>query len=308
MISILVADKLPSEALGQFDRGVFNVVEDFTISPEDLLERIPEFDGLVVRSRTKVTREVIGRGEKLKIVVRAGVGLDNVDLDAAKEGGVVVRNTPLAASVSVAEHAMGLMLSMARFIPLANQSMHEGKWLKSKYLGTQLKGKSLGIVGFGRIGEELAKRALVFGMDVGMFDVLPAAAGKAKSMGLRVYGDVDELLQSVDYVSIHVPYLPATHHLINAERLGKMKNNARIVNTSRGRVIDEGALVEALESGEIAGAALDVFYDEPTKNEALFKLENAVLTPHIGSSTRETQQLAAQMVVDEITRFFTSKT
>ncbi|GAB4325871.1 MAG: hypothetical protein Kow0069_32070 [Promethearchaeota archaeon] len=304
MIEVLVSDDLPDDVLEMIDPSRFNVVKAFQISAKELLQTVDRYDALVVRSRTKVTREVLERAKRLKLVVRAGVGLDNVDLEAARELGVAVRNTPEAASVSVAEHAFALMLTLARKVTRADATMREGLWLKGTLSGFELRGKYLGIVGFGRIGAELAKRALAFQMEVGAYDVLKEARDCAAEMGLEVFDSLDEMLGKADFLSLHVPHLPSTHHLIGQERLRAMKPSAYLINTSRGLVVDEDALVRALENGTIAGAGLDVFREEPTKNQSLLALQNVVLTPHLGSSTRETQELAAKMVVEQLVKFF----
>lgn len=306
MIRILVADRLPDEVLAKFDSKAFEVDREFSITSSQLLTRLNDYDAVVVRSRTKITAELLDAAPNLKLIVRAGVGLDNIDLDAARQAGVEVRNTPQAASISVSEHAFGLMLALTRHIPQANASMHAGKWLKKKYLGNQLAGKTLGIVGFGLIGQELAKRALAFEMGVLVYDVLEEPKRVARELGCEVVATVDEMVKLTDFLSLHVPYLESTHHLINSKRLKLMKPTAFLVNTSRGKVIDEQALIKALETNTIAGAALDVFTEEPPQNPALTELDHLVMTPHIASSTVETQRDAAFQVIREITSFFSS--
>ncbi|MBG0784770.1 MAG: hypothetical protein H0S79_06685 [Anaerolineaceae bacterium] len=268
------------------------------ISAEDLLTVIGEYDAIIVRGRTKVTEDVLAAGKNLKIVGRMGVGVDNIDLEAAKKHGVAVVNAPVATTVSVAELTVGLMLSLLRDIPRADAGLKAGKWLKKELVGTELFQKTLGVIGFGHIGEAVAHRAKAFDMDVIAFDpVRPAneieAAG-AKAVSL------DELLAQSDLITMHIPHIPATHYLLNEAAFAKMKDGVRIVCAARGGVIEETALLAALESGKVAGAALDVFETEPPGESALAMHPHVVATPHIGAQTSEAQLRAGYDILSEV--------
>ena len=268
------------------------------ISAEDLLTAIGDYDAIIVRGRTKVTEDVLAAGKNLKIVGRMGVGVDNIDLEAAKKHGVAVVNAPVATTVSVAELTVGLMLSLLRDIPRADAGLKAGKWLKKELVGTELFQKTLGVIGFGHIGEAVAHRAMAFDMDVIAFDpVRPAneieAAG-AKAVSL------DELLAQSDLITMHIPHIPATHYLLNEAAFAKMKDGVRIVCAARGGVIEETALLAALESGKVAGAALDVFETEPPGESALPMHPHVVATPHIGAQTSEAQLRAGYDILSEV--------
>jgi D-3-phosphoglycerate dehydrogenase len=268
------------------------------ISAEDLLTVIGNYDAIIVRGRTKVTEDVLAAGKNLKIVGRMGVGVDNIDLEAAKKHGVAVVNAPVATTVSVAELTVGLMLSLLRDIPRADAGLKAGKWLKKELVGTELFQKTLGVIGFGHIGEAVAHRAMAFDMDVIAFDpVRPAneieAAG-AKAVSL------DELLAQSDLITMHIPHIPATHYLLNEAAFAKMKDGVRIVCAARGGVIEETALLAALESGKVAGAALDVFETEPPGESALAMHPHVVATPHIGAQTSEAQLRAGYDILSEV--------
>ena len=268
------------------------------ISAEDLLTVIGDYDAIIVRGRTKVTEDVLAAGKNLKIVGRMGVGVDNIDLEAAKKHGVAVVNAPVATTVSVAELTVGLMLSLLRDIPRADAGLKAGKWLKKELVGTELFQKTLGVIGFGHIGEAVAHRAMAFDMDVIAFDpVRPAneieAAG-AKAVSL------DELLAQSDLITMHIPHIPATHYLLNEAAFAKMKDGVRIVCAARGGVIEETALLAALESGKVAGAALDVFEAEPPGESALAMHPHVVATPHIGAQTSEAQLRAGYDILSEV--------
>jgi len=268
------------------------------ISAEDLLTVIGDYDAIIVRGRTKVTEDVLAAGKNLKIVGRMGVGVDNIDLEAAKKHGVAVVNAPVATTVSVAELTVGLMLSLLRDIPRADAGLKTGKWLKKELVGTELFQKTLGVIGFGHIGEAVAHRAMAFDMDVIAFDpVRPAneieAAG-AKAVSL------DELLAQSDLITMHIPHIPATHYLLNEAAFAKMKDGVRIVCAARGGVIEETALLAALESGKVAGAALDVFETEPPGESALPMHPHVVATPHIGAQTSEAQLRAGYDILSEV--------
>ena len=269
------------------------------ITPDQIKEKISNFDIVVVRSRTKITKEMIDRATQCKIIARVGVGLDNIDVDAAKAKGIRVINAVEGAMNAVAELVLGLMLSMAREIPRADREIRNGKWLKKELMGSELSGKYLGIVGLGNIGKRLAKLARGLNMNIIGFDVMPIADDFARDVGL-IKADIDTLLSSADYISFHVPLTDTTHHLVNAKRISTMKKTTYIINTSRGEIIDEDALYDALKEGKIAGAALDVFEKEPAVGNKLTTLPNVVCTPHIGAQTKEAQTLAANVIGEKI--------
>lgn len=271
------------------------------LSREALLATIPNYDAIIVRSATQVDAEVIEHGLKLKIIARAGAGLDNIDVAFAQEQGIVVVNAPDANTVAVAEHTMGLLLSLARRLPRADLSLKEGKWEKKALVGTGLKGKTLGIVGFGRIGREVATRAQAFGMKI-----LVNQKRKTPEALLENVTSVDlhALLQASDFVTLHVPLKPETEKMIGAAELAQMRPTAYLINTARGDVIDEEALLHALNAGQIAGAALDVFVQEPAPNSALVQHERVIATPHIAASTEDARQAAAVSVAEQIIDFF----
>ena len=303
-MKILISDKFQEEGTKIFQENGFEVVKNFTITPEELKQEIVKYDAIVIRSRTKLTADILENATNLKVIGRAGVGLDNVDLEKAEQMKIKVFNTPEAPSVSVAELTIGLMLSFARHITKADKTMHEGEWLKNDYMGYILKGKKVGLIGFGNIGQAVAKRCAALEMDVGVFDVIPELLEKAKAMGYTVYSSIDDLVRKAQIISLHVPANQHTKNMINGERLKLMNENTIIINTARGALIDEEALIESLKNGEIGGAALDVFREEPLKNEDLYNIsDNLILTPHIGSSTVETQVSAAVGVAEKITQF-----
>lgn len=290
-MKILATDPIAAEGLDLLSKQGYEVDYKPDISPDELLKIIGQYDALIVRSRTKVTREVIEAGENLKVIARAGVGVDNIDVAAATERRIPVVNAPASLTTSVAELTLGHMLSLARQIPRANAGMKAGKWEKKAFMGTELKGKTLGLVGIGRIGAEVCRLCQAFGMDVIAYDPYLTAEAISKMGAEKV--DLDDVLKRADYVSIHVPKTPETEGMIGIEALRLMKPTAYLVNCSRGGLVDEDALVRALKEGMIAGAALDVFKDEPPTGSPLLELENVVLTPHIGGSTEEGQSRAS---------------
>jgi D-3-phosphoglycerate dehydrogenase len=251
-----------------------------------------------------LTADILENAKNLKVIGRAGVGLDNVDLEKAGQMKIKVFNTPEAPSVSVAELAISLMLSLARHITKADKTMHEGEWLKNDYMGYVLKGKKVGLIGFGNIGQAVAKRCAALEMEVGVFDVISELLEKAKTLGYAVYPSIDELVAKAQIISLHIPANEQTKNMINEKRLKLMNKSTVIINTARGALIDEAALIKSLKNGEIGGAALDVFREEPLKNEDLYNIgENLILTPHIGSSTVETQVSAAVGVAEKISQY-----
>ncbi len=269
-----------------------------TITADELLQVVGEYDALIVRGRTKVTPAVFDAGKNLKVVGRAGVGVDNIDLNAAKAHGVTVVNSPTATTLAVAELAMALMLSIVRDIPRGDAGMKAGKWLKKEMEGTELWHKKLGVIGFGRIGEATAKRASAFDMEILGYDPLIPADEIAKRGGKPV--SFDELLEQSDIITMHIPLTPDTKGMLNAEAFAKMKDGVRIVCAARGGVIDEEALLAALESGKVAAAGLDVFAAEPPGLTALVSHPHVVCAPHIGAQTAEAQLRAADDISNEV--------
>jgi D-3-phosphoglycerate dehydrogenase len=288
-MKIIVADDLPASALDLLRAEGWQIDARSGRSPADLATDLADADAIVVRSATKVTKELIAAAPRMRAIARAGTGVDNVDVDAASARGIVVMNAPGANSISVAELAMAQLLALARKIPAADASMKEGKWDKKSFLGEEVRGKTLGLAGLGRIGQEVARRARAFDMNVIAHDPF-ISAQIARDLRIELVS-LDELLTRADFVSLHMPSTPQTRHIFNAERLGKAKKGLRIINTARGDLIDEGALADAIESGQIGGAALDVYESEPTKDHRLQKLPQVVATPHIAASTREGQEL-----------------
>ncbi len=278
MPKIVIADSMEREVVEKIKE--LGTVELAT--PADLIEKLKDADVLIVRSATKVTRELLSSAQKLKIVARAGAGLDNIDKAACEGRGIKVINTPGASSAAVAELAIGMMFALARKIPFLHAKMKAGVWDKKNGLGIELAGKTLGIVGFGKIGSGLAKRASGLGMEVVGYSDHGFESGLAKPVSL------EELLQKSDFISVHVPMNERTKGMIGKEQIAKMKKTAFIVNTARGGIVEEGALLEACKSGMIAGAALDVYSSEPYSGK-LLELENVIFTPHVGGSTKEAQ-------------------
>jgi D-3-phosphoglycerate dehydrogenase len=306
-MKVLICDKTASDALQAMRDAGIEVDNRPDITPEELVRDAAQYGGMVVRSRTKITKEVIDAGTNLKIVVRGGVGLDNIDVKYAESKGVIVRNTPKASSNSVAELALGYMLALARRIPQAAMSMTAGEWKKKQLEGTEIAGKTLGLIGFGNIGSLLGKKAAALGMDVIFYDVItPPDPGPAKQVSL------EEVLTSSDFISLHVPKIPATTNLINAETIAKMKKGVYLINCARGGIVDEEALYDALVSGQVAGAALDVYVDEKVNpgNPKLFELKdkngfNLVIgSPHVGASTVEGQDRVGGEVAEILIDFY----
>lgn len=301
MARVLIADPVAESAVAKIKDAGLEVVIRNKDTDGPVEEQIKGFDCIVVRSATKVTKEVIAGADNLKLVVRAGVGLDNVDLDAAKEKGVKVLNTPEAPTASVAEMVLALMFSLARRVAAADSSMKNEKWEKKKLGGTELWQKTLGVIGFGRIGYEVAKRAIALDMEVLAHDVIDIDQVCDDVGAERT--DFETLLKRSDYVSLHVPLVPQTKGLIGERELDLMKESAFLINTARGGVVDEGALLKALDENKIAGAALDVFEKEPPVEWELVKHPKIVATPHLSSSTSEAQvrvgELTAEKVIGE---------
>ena len=297
--SVLICDQVNPIIKEILEKNGLKVTYEPEITPEQLGEKIGMYEIIVVRSRTKLSRELITKADKCEIIARVGVGLDNIDQEAAKEKNIRVINAVEGAITAVAELVIGLMLSMAREIPRADREIRNGNWIKKELMGSELKGKYLGIVGLGNIGKRLGRLARALNMNIIGYDVVPIDDEFSKEVGL-MKADLDTLLSSADYVSFHVPLLDSTHHMINAEKLKIMKNTARIINTARGGVIDEEALYNVLKDGSLAGAALDVFEMEPATGNKLTTLPNFVATPHMGAQTKEAQLLAANIIAEKI--------
>ncbi|OOM16688.1 D-2-hydroxyacid dehydrogenase [Clostridium saccharobutylicum] len=300
MIRVLTNDGLESAAIDALkDLGVEVVNEH--IEKDVLGEKLKDFNAIVIRSATKLTADVFDAeaGGNLELAIRAGVGIDNIDIPAAQSKGVTVRNTPSASSDSVAELAIGHMFALARFIAISNYTMRNGEWNKKKYQGTEIAGKTLGIVGMGRIGQSLAKKATALGMKVVYYTI----EGKHDELNYD-FVSLEEVLKTSDFISLHVPYDKAAGSLIGKKELELMKNTAYLINCARGKVVDEAALIEALDNSEIAGAGIDVFEEEPTKNEKLINHPKVSVTPHIGAATEEAQTRIGEEVVSIIKEFF----
>ena len=298
-MKVLANDGLEISAINKIKKnGIY--IETNHLDKEELIENIKNYDVLVVRSNTKVTSDVLEAGAKgnLKLVIRAGVGIDNIDLDYAKKVGIKVSNTPDASSDSVAELALGHMFSVARYIAVANYTMRNGQWNKKQYKGSEIAGKILGIIGMGRIGKALAGKAEALGMKIIYADVL----GKQDNLAYE-FMDLDNLLKVSDYVSLHVPYDKDKGALISSREISMMKEGAVIINCARGKGVDEEALLEGLNSGKLAGAGIDVFEQEPSKNTELINHERVSVTPHIGASTKEAQERIGKEVAAIVINF-----
>ena len=297
--SVLICDQVNPKLNEILEKNGLQITYEPEITPDQIAEKIGNYQVVVVRSRTKITKDLIQRADKCKIIARVGVGLDNIDQEAAKEKNIRVINAVEGAMNAVAELVVGLMLSLAREIPRADREVRSGNWIKKELMGTELRGKYLGIVGLGNIGKRLGRLAKSFNMNIIGFDVLPIDEEFSKEVGL-MKADLGTLLASADYVSLHVPLLDSTKHMINAEKITTMKSTARIINTSRGGVIDEDALYDALKNGNLGGAALDVFEIEPATSNKLRELPNFISTPHMGAQTKEAQSLAANVIAEKI--------
>jgi D-3-phosphoglycerate dehydrogenase len=291
-MKVLVSDPIAEQGIEILKNAGFEVVQKTGLSPEELAKVIPDFDGIIIRSATKVTKEVIDAANNLKVIGRAGIGLDNVDRDAAKERGVKVVNTPTATSISVAELALGMMFSAARRIPQASVSTKSSKWEKKKFKGFELYGKKLGIIGIGRIGSEMAKRAKALGMEVIAYDPYVKTSDYANIV------DLDTLLKESDYISLHIPKTSETEHILDKTAFDKMKEGVVIINCARGGVVDENALYDAINGEKVRIACIDVFESEPAKDNKLFDLEQVIVTPHIGAQTKEGQTRAGTQIAE----------
>ena len=297
--SVLICDQVNPILKEILEKNGLKVTYEPEITTEQIAEKIGNFNVVVVRGRTKLVKELIEKADNCQIIARVGVGLDNIDEDAAKVKNIRVINAVEGAITAVAELVVGLMLSMAREIPRADREIRNGNWIKKEMMGSELKGKYLGIIGLGNIGKRLGRLARALNMNIIGYDIVPINEEFSKEVGL-MKADLDTLLASSDYVSLHVPLLDSTKHMINAEKLRLMKKTAHIVNTSRGGVIDEEALYNALKDGNLESAALDVFEIEPVTGNKLTNLPNFIATPHIGAQTKEAQSLAANVIAEKI--------
>ena len=297
-MKIMICDPIAEDGIEIFRRAGADVDIKTGQKPEDLKKSVNGYDALVVRSETKITREILEASSHLQVVGRAGVGVDNIDVAAATEKGVVVVNAPTGNTTSAAEHAIALMMALARRIPDANVSLKSGKWERGKFLGMEVRDKTLGVVGLGQVGSEVARRARGLEMRVLAYDPF-VAEERAKNLGAELV-TMDELLAQSDFISVHTTLTEGTKHLIGADEIAKCKPNVRLINTARGGIIDETALYEALKSGRVAAAAIDVFEKEPITDHPLFTLDNIVVTPHLGASTAEAQERVAIDVAHQV--------
>jgi D-3-phosphoglycerate dehydrogenase / 2-oxoglutarate reductase len=297
--SVLICDSINQNGIDILKKAGMKVDYKPNILTDELLSIVKDYQVILVRSRTKITREVIQAASNAKIIARAGVGLDNIEVTAAEEKGIRVVNAPEAAINAVSELTVGNMISLARSIPLADSEMKRGKWIKKNLMGTELSGKYIGIVGVGNIGRNVGRIAKALRMNLIGYDPYPIDRDYIKEVSLIVT-DLKTLVQSADFITCHVPLLEETKHLFNAELISNMKSTAYIINASRGGVIDETALYNALCNGTIAGAALDVFETEPPINNLLIGLPNVICTPHIGAQTKEAQELTSIVIAEKI--------
>ncbi len=300
---VLISDKLSPTAVQIFkDYGLdVDFQPDLGKDKDKLLEVIGQYDGLAIRSATKVTEKIIAAAENLKVIGRAGIGVDNVDIPKASAKGIIVMNTPFGNSITTAEHAVAMMFAVARQIPAADTSTQQGKWEKSKFMGVELTSKTLGIIGAGNIGSIVAERALGLKMRVVAFDPF-LTVERAADLGIEKV-ELDDLFARADFITLHTPLTEKTKNIVNADAFTKMKDGVRIINCARGGLIDEAALVEALKSGKVAGAAIDVFETEPATENELFGLPNVVCTPHLGAATTEAQENVAIQVAEQMSEY-----
>ncbi len=297
-MKVLITEKL-ADAGVELLREEFDVDVALGLSPEELLQTIGEYDGLLIRSATSVTDEVVQRADNLKAIGRAGIGVDNIDIEAATKRGILVANAPESNTVAAAEHTLGLMLAAARRIPAADSSLREGEWKRSAFKGVEVSEKTLGLIGLGHVGAIVARGAAGMGMRVLAYDPY-VSQDRMRSMNVERAESLDEVFEASDFVSLHVPRTPQTTGLVSADSLGKMKPTAYLINVARGGIVDETDLYIALKEGTIAGAALDVFVEEPTTDSPLFTLPNVVVTPHLGASTAEAQDRAGITAAEQV--------
>ncbi len=306
-MKILITDKMANEALQIFKDAGHDVSYD-EMDGDTLLKEITKYDALMVRGRTKVIKEIVKAGAKgkLKVIGRAGIGVDNVDIETAAKEGIKVVNAPTGATNSVAELAIAYMLSLSRHLIKADMTMKSGEWAKKQLKGNELYGKTLGLIGCGNIGKLTAKYSQAFNISVIGYDPFISKEDMQKD-GIKKIEELEELMKTADFISLHLPHIPKTHHIVNKEMILKMKPSAYIINCSRGGTVDEKALYEALKNGQIAGAGIDVFENEPPKNSPLLNLDNVVLTPHIGANTNEGQIRAGTVCAEQIIKVLDGK-
>jgi len=299
-MKILITDKMALEAIDILKKANFEVTFQ-EYNQEELIKEIPKYDALMIRSRTKVNEDVINAGTKgkLKVIGRAGIGVDNIDIKTCANYNIKVVNAPTGATQSVAELAITYMLSLSRNISKADSTMKKGEWIKKKLMGTEIFGKTLGLIGCGNIGKITAKYAMTFNMPVIGYDPFISKEDMKKD-GIKKIEKLENLMSQSDYISLHLPHTKTTHHIVNQEMLSKMKKTAYIINCSRGGTVDENALFKLLKEGEIAGAGIDVFENEPPEDNPLLKLDNVILTPHIGANTKEGQVKAGTVCAEQI--------
>ncbi|GEB76794.1 phosphoglycerate dehydrogenase [Sporolactobacillus inulinus] len=305
MYKVIVTDPISASGLKALtEHDAFQVEQRVGLEPEVLAEVICDYDALIVRSQTQVTRDIIQAADRLKVIARAGVGVDNIDIDAATEKGIIVINAPAGNTIAATEHTLAMMLALARNIPQAYGSLTSGKWERKLFKGVELYQKTLGVVGMGRIGTEVAKRAKGFQMNILGYDPF-LTEDRAKKLGI-IKASLDEIAAQADFITVHTPLTPETRGLINAEYFEKTKKGVRFINCARGGIIDEQALVDAVNSGQVAGAAIDVFEHEPPENPGLTQNPKIIVTPHLGASTTEAQEKVAESVSEEIRDILTS--
>jgi D-3-phosphoglycerate dehydrogenase len=306
-MNILITDKMANEALDVLKKAGHNVVFD-EMDADTLLKEIGKYDALMVRSRTKATSDIVKKGAegKLKVIGRAGIGVDNIDIETAGKNKIPVVNSPTGATASVAELTIGHMLTLSRHIAHADKTMKKGEWAKKQLKGTELDGKTLGLIGTGNIGRYTAKLAQCFGMKIIGYDPFIPKDDMAKD-DIEKIEELSDLMSKSDYISLHIPHITATHHIVNSDMLSKMKPSAFLINCARGGTVDEKALYDALKAGKIAGAALDVYEKEPPEKNPLTGLDNVVMTPHIGASTKEGQIKAGTVCAEQVLKVLDGK-
>ena len=304
MPKVLISDKLSTAAVDIFREAGIEVdfMPELGKDPAKLAEIIGQYDGLAIRSATKATAELIAKADNLKVIGRAGIGVDNVDIAAASAKGIVVMNTPFGNSITTAEHAIAMMFACARQIPAADASTQAGKWEKSKFMGSEITGKTLGLIGSGNIGSVVASRAIGLKMKVIAYDPF-LSHDRAKAIGVTKVEELDDLLGRADFITLHLPKTDKTANLLSADKIAKIKHGARLINCARGGLVDENAVAEALKSGQLAGAAFDVYAEEPATNSVLFGLPNVVCTPHLGAATSEAQENVALQVAEQMSEY-----
>ena len=304
-IKVFVADDVNNDKLAPLREAGFNVVKETKLAPEELALRIKDADGVIVRSATRITADLMDKAEKLRVIGRAGVGVDNIDVKAATQRGIVVMNAPDGNTITTAEHTIALLVSIARNVPQAHAKLQAGIWDKKSFVGVELNGKTLGVIGLGRIGKHVAKVAKGFGMKIFAFDPF-VSPEQAKDFGFEL-GSLDEVFANADFLTIHTPVTDETRNIIGAEAFAKMKPGVRLINCARGGLVDETALLEAIENGTVAGAALDVFSQEPLdENSPLLNNDKIITTPHLGASTTEAQEGVALTVAEQMRDFLLS--